>query len=76
LFWGNLFGLGIAILQQQFGFIHLDQESYYVSSIPIQLNLLPILLLNIGTLAICILFLLVPSYIITKISPVKAIRWE
>jgi lipoprotein-releasing system permease protein len=76
LFWGNLFGLGIAILQQQFGFIHLDQESYYVSSVPIQLNLLPILLLNVGTLAICILFLLVPSYIITKISPVKAIRWE
>jgi len=76
LFWGNLFGLAIAILQQQFGFIHLDQASYYVSSVPIQINLFPILLLNIGTLAICILFLLIPSFIITKISPVKAIRWE
>jgi len=76
LFWGNLFGLAIAILQQQFGFIHLDQASYYVSSVPIQINLFPIILLNIGTLAICILFLLIPSFIITKISPVKAIRWE
>ncbi len=76
LFWGNLFGLTIAILQQQFGFIHLDQESYYVSTVPIQLELLPILLLNIGILAICVLFLLVPSFVITKISPVKAIRWE
>ena len=76
LLWGNLFGLAIAILQQQFGFIHLDQESYYVSSVPIQLELLPIFLLNAGTLAICVLFLLVPSYVITKISPVRAIRWE
>ncbi len=76
LLWGNLFGLAIAILQQQFGFISLDQESYYVSAVPIQLELLPIVLLNIGILAICVLFLLVPSYIITKISPVKAIRWE
>ncbi|OYT13156.1 MAG: hypothetical protein B6I19_06510, partial [Bacteroidetes bacterium 4572_114] len=76
LLWGNLFGLTIAILQQQFGFIGLDQESYYVSAVPIQLELLPIVLLNIGILAICILFLLIPSYIITKISPVKAIRWE
>jgi lipoprotein-releasing system permease protein len=76
LLWGNLFGLAIAFLQKQFGFIHLDQESYYVSSVPIQLELLPIVLLNTGILAICVLFLLIPSYIITKISPVKAIRWE
>jgi len=76
LIWGNVIGLAIAILQQQFGFLHLDQESYYVSSVPIQLNVLPIILLNAGTLAVCVLFLLVPSYVITRISPVKAIRWE
>ena len=76
LLWGNLFGLAMAFLQQQFGFIRLDQESYYVSAVPIQLELLPIVFLNIGILAICVLFLLIPSYIITKISPVKAIRWE
>ncbi len=76
LFWGNLFGFIIAILQQQFGFIHLDQKSYYVSTVPIQLELLPILLLNIGVVAICLLFLLVPSFVITTISPVKVIRWD
>ncbi len=76
LFWGNLFGVSLALLQQYFGFIHLDQQSYYVSTVPIQLEFLPILLLNIGILVLCILFLLVPSWVITKISPVKAIRWE
>jgi len=76
LIWGNLFGLTIAMLQQQFGFIRLDQESYYVSSVPIQIEILPIVLLNVGILAICILFLLIPSFVVTKISPVKAIRWE
>jgi lipoprotein-releasing system permease protein len=73
---GNIIGLCICILQQQFGIITLPQESYYVSVVPINLNLENILLLNAGTLGICILMLVIPSYIIARISPVKAIRFS
>ncbi len=76
LIWGNVIGIAICILQQQFGFLTLPEESYYVSVVPIELNFLNILILNAGTLAICILMLVIPSYVITKISPVKAIRFD
>ncbi len=76
LLFGNLLGIGLALVQQYFQVISLDQESYYVPYVPINLEVLPIVLLNVGTLLLCLLFLIVPSYVITKISPVKAIRWE
>ncbi|PCJ25527.1 MAG: hypothetical protein COA97_07605 [Flavobacteriales bacterium] len=76
LIWGNVIGISICLLQQQFGFLTLPEESYYVSEVPIELNLSNILILNGGTLTICILMLLIPSYVITKISPVKAIRFD
>ena len=76
LLFGNLLGLGLAFLQHYFRVFTLDQESYYVPYVPINLDLLPVILLNVGTLLLCLLFLIVPSYVITKISPVKAIRWE
>jgi len=76
LFWGNVIGLSLCLIQQQFGLLSLDQESYYVSVIPISINPMHILLLNIGTLLICVLMLLGPSYVITKITPVKAIRFN
>lgn len=76
LFWGNLIGIGLVLIQKYFKVITLPPENYYVSVAPVSLNLLHILLLNIGTISICILVLLIPSYIITKISPVKAIRFE
>ena len=75
LFWGNLFGLGLALLQQQFQFIQLDEATYYMSTVPIHLQVGPILLLNIGALIICWLMLIIPSYLITKITPIKAIRF-
>lgn len=73
---GNLLGIGLGVLQQQFGFITLSQESYFVNVVPIELNLLYILLLNAGTFAICMLMLIMPSYIIARISPVKAITFR
>ena len=76
LLWGNLIGVGLCIIQAQFGIFRLNQESYYVSHIPINLNLMPLLYINGGTLILCTLMLLIPTYIITKISPVKAIRFS
>jgi lipoprotein-releasing system permease protein len=76
LLWGNLIGIGIALIQQHFGIFKLDQATYYVSVIPININILHILLLNIGTLFCCLLMLIIPSFIVTKITPVKAIRFS
>ncbi|PKW28402.1 ABC transporter permease [Flavobacterium lindanitolerans] len=76
LLWGNCIGTGLIIIQQQFGIIKLNPDSYYVNVAPAHLDWLYILLLNVGTLIICLAVLLIPSYIITKISPVKAIRFE
>jgi lipoprotein-releasing system permease protein len=76
LIWGNIIGVGICIIQQQFGLLTLPEESYYVSVVPIEISIKNILLLNVGTLTVCILMLLIPSYVITKISPVKAIRFD
>ena len=76
LIWGNVIGIGLCLLQQQFGILTLPEESYYVSVVPIELNFLNVVYLNLGTLFICVLMLLIPSYVITKISPVKAIRFD
>ena len=75
LFWGNLIGLSMLLIQKYTKLISLDPETYYVSTMPVDINFLAILLLNIGTLALCFLMLIVPSYIITKIRPSKSIRF-
>ncbi|SDS03963.1 lipoprotein-releasing system permease protein [Formosa sp. Hel1_31_208] len=77
LFWGNLIGIGLLFIQQQFELLKFpDPEQYYVSVIPVHIGLDYIILLNIGTFIACLLMLLIPSVIISKISPVKAIRFE
>lgn len=76
LFWGNAIGIGLVLVQQYFGVVKLNPESYYVNVAPVHLDWLYLLMLNVGTAFVCLLVLLVPSYIITKISPVKAIRFE
>jgi lipoprotein-releasing system permease protein len=76
LFWGNLIGISLLLIQQQFGIIQLPPENYYVNQAPVYLNWGFILLLNVLTISVCFLVLLIPSYIITKISPVKAIRFD
>lgn len=73
---GNIVGIGLCLLQLQFGFLKLPEESYYVSQVPIKLDLYSIIILNICTLIVCFLMLILPSYVITKISPVKAIRFD
>ena len=73
---GNVIGLGLAWAQKTFGIVTLDEESYYLSVAPIKLEWLTILGLNVGTFAVTLLFLVLPSYLVTKIDPVKAIRFK
>ncbi|NHN27685.1 ABC transporter permease [Flavobacterium jejuense] len=76
LLWGNGIAFLFLLLQKFFGIIKLDPENYYVNEAPVDINIGYIVLLNIGTIFVCLLVLLIPSYIITKISPVKAIRFD
>lgn len=77
LLWGNAIGLGLIWLQHKFRFFKFpNSEEYYIDYIPVQISGLSILFLNIGVLLLCLLMLLLPSYIITKITPVKAIKFE
>jgi lipoprotein-releasing system permease protein len=76
LFWGNLIGIGLAFIQLKTGLITLDPTSYYIKTVPVNLELTHILLLNTGTMAAIIIMLLVPSQLITRISPVKAIKYD
>jgi lipoprotein-releasing system permease protein len=76
LLWGNGIGLGILLFQKYFGIIQLNPENYYVNQAPVYFDLGYIAALNLLTIAVCFLVLLIPSYLITKISPVKAIRYD
>jgi lipoprotein-releasing system permease protein len=76
LFWGNLIGISLLLIQKYFGVIQLNPENYYVTQAPVTIDVVTIFLLNVGTIILCLLVLLIPSYIITKISPAKTIRFE
>jgi lipoprotein-releasing system permease protein len=77
LVWGNIFGLAICFVQQKYGLISLNQETYYLSKVPINVEWLHVVALNGGTLAVCLIILLLfPSFIVWKITPVKAIRFS
>ena len=76
LIWGNLIGLGIAFAQLYFQIITLDPESYYVSVVPINIVPTHIILLNAGTIALTLFALVIPSSLISRISPSKAIQFN
>jgi len=76
LIWGNLIGIGLALLQLKTGLVSLDPSSYYIKTVPVNLELFHIILLNAGSMAAIIIMLLVPSKLISKISPVKAIKYD
>jgi lipoprotein-releasing system permease protein len=75
LLWGNGIAIVLLFIQKEFEIIKLNPESYYVSSAPVDINFLHMALLNLGTILICVLILLIPSYLITKISPIKALKF-
>jgi lipoprotein-releasing system permease protein len=73
---GNCFGLGICLVQKYFHVIKLPQESYYLTYAPVDINWSWILFLNVGTIIVTLLLLIIPSMLVSRISPVKAIRFE
>lgn len=76
MFWGNLLGIGIALAQKYFSLIPLDESIYIVNTVSINLKLSHILMLNAGTLILTVLMMILPTYLITKISPAKAIKFN
>lgn len=76
LLWGNLVGLGLVFLQKYTGLVTLDPKTYYVSTVPVELNVLLILALNLATLLICVFVLIASSYLISHIHPAKTMHYE
>lgn len=76
MFWGNIIGLSICFIQYYTHVFPLDPVSYYVAYVPVSINWLYIVLLNVGTFIASVLMMLGPSYLITKISPAQIIRFE
>jgi lipoprotein-releasing system permease protein len=73
---GNVFGIGLCLVQKYFHVIKLQQDSYYLSYAPVEMNWNWIVILNVGTIIITLLLLILPSILVSRISPVKAIRFE
>lgn len=76
LFWGNLFGITLCYLQDKFELISLDPENYYLTTVPINLDIMNLFLINLGTISIIMLFLILPSMLVSRISPAKTIRFD
>jgi lipoprotein-releasing system permease protein len=76
LLWGNAIGLGTCWLQDQFKIMKLNPHDYYVSYVPIEWSVLTVIMLNLIIFGMVTLVLLLPTYWIVKISPVKAIRFD
>ena len=76
MLWGNLFALLFCLVQDRFQLLRLDPSTYYLSAVPIDINPLYIILLNIGTLIASLLMMTGPSYLVARITPAKSIRFE
>ena len=73
---GNIIGIGLCWLQLQFGFATLNPETYYLEHIPINLWITHIILINVGTAITCLTMMILPTLILNKITPIKAIRFS
>ena len=76
LIWGNIIGISFILLQSYFNILPLNPQIYYLDAVPVSFNLLNILFINGLTIVTCLLILIVPSYLITKIKPIKAIKFN
>ena len=76
LFWGNLVALTLLLIQKYTQIIPLDPKVYYLDTVPISINLSHILVINLLTIIVCMLILIIPSFLISKINPVKAIKFN
>ncbi len=73
---GDLLGIGLCLVQQHFGLVHLPLESYYVDTVPVELSIWPLLALDLGTLAVCITAMVLPTHLVSRIAPARAIRFD
>ena len=76
LLWGNVLGIGLCLIQYYYRIFTLDQASYYIDYVPVYINVYQIILLNIGAMVVTLLMLLLPSFVITRITPIKAIKFN
>jgi len=73
---GNLFGVGLGLFQHYTHFFKLNANSYYMTFVPVEITVTDVVLLNIGTMVVCLVVLIIPSMLISRITPVKAIRFK
>ena len=73
---GDIIGIGLVVLQQQTGIVHLDPASYYVETAPVELNIPIVVVLNIATLLVSVFVLIAPSFLISHIHPARSMRYE
>lgn len=73
---GNVIGLGLVIIQNVTGMVTLDPSTYYVKTVPVEINIPLIVILNIATLLISVFVLIAPSFLISRIHPAKSMRYE
>ena len=76
LLWGNIIGIGLCIIQYYFKLVKLDSETYYVNYVAIQFNWTYILLLNVGTFVVCMFMLILPTLIISRLTPLKTLKFD
>jgi lipoprotein-releasing system permease protein len=76
IIWGNIIGIGLCLIQHYTGIIKLDQTSYYISQVPVNLNITYLILLNIGTIILSFFILLLPGMVISRLDPIKILRYE
>ncbi len=76
MLWGNIIALIFCVVQDRFKILKLDPSTYYLSAVPVDLNPLFIILLNVGTLIVSLIMMIGPSYLVAKITPSKSIRFE
>lgn len=76
LLYGDILAMAIIFAQKWFGIVKLDAQTYYVSTVPVEINIPLFVLINIATLLVSVLVLIIPSFLISHISPAKSIRFE
>lgn len=76
LLWGNIIGLGCILFQSWTGLVNLDPQTYYVNTVPVEINIPLIIALNMVTMLVCLVILIAPSYLISHIHPAKSMHYE
>jgi lipoprotein-releasing system permease protein len=76
LLYGNIIGVSLCLIQEYFGIMSLDPSVYYLDKVPVELTFINWFIINMITFSVCIVSLIIPSYVVTRISPSKAIRFN